>query len=590
MSRWKSTVFFMVALALAYSLLVWNKEGDLSSRLGTQRILSTYEADLKSLVFTGGTNQIVFSINESGDWQVGEEPNQLIEADETMVESLLNELISVRLDEGFTLKKMRERGFTLADYGFDMPEGSLALDRSGEETVWIWGSQSSLDKAQYVMKRGGKRVYTIDDGEHRIFPERAEDFYEYKIFIDSIEHIDRVELGGSAADGFIQLLRNGNRGWQLTQPRLGSVEESDFLTLMEMLSRVQLESFVEGSAEDASSFGFDEPYLRLSVSSVENGMRVFQVGDASLGDDTFRYATQSGTGRVGLLETGLVEKLIESIEKLRASQVFEMRGSSLSYCHIYDHVREIKLGLDSNQVWRVEKSFDRLVAASVINELREFIEGMVITRFDVEPNPNSARVNMEVCFGDRTYSEEITCLVPLDLDAPVQIQFVNENKVHEVNRVKPLFDWLNPLAYMQRALFDEDWQLSRIDRILEGVTNRMARVTEEGEPGGVVGSAVEFSQWSSVADDLIKLHAESYVVSYPPALDVFQLDDPVCRLLFYERAQAWHTKELLIGGVAPAGGRYAMLKGHELIFILSEASVRTCMMSWKDNPSSNREE
>ena len=149
MSRWKSTVFFMVALALAYSLLVWNKEGDLSSRLGTQRILSTYEADLKSLVFTGGTNQIVFSINESGDWQVGEEPNQLIEADETMVESLLNELISVRLDEGFTLKKMRERGFTLADYGFDMPEGSLALDRSGEETVWIWGSQSSLDKAQY---------------------------------------------------------------------------------------------------------------------------------------------------------------------------------------------------------------------------------------------------------------------------------------------------------------------------------------------------------------------------------------------------------------------------------------------------------
>ena len=28
MSRWKSTVFFMVALALAYSLLVWNKEGE----------------------------------------------------------------------------------------------------------------------------------------------------------------------------------------------------------------------------------------------------------------------------------------------------------------------------------------------------------------------------------------------------------------------------------------------------------------------------------------------------------------------------------------------------------------------------------
>lgn len=585
MSRWKSTSFFVVALALAFFLIRWNDQGDLSSRMGMQRILSANELDLKRLVFLDQTNQITFSLNESGNWLVGNEQEKLVRASQIMIESLLNELRVVKLREGFALRKMQERGFTLADYGLDIPQRSLTVDRGGGETVWLWGAQSSVDKAQYIMIRGGDYMYTFDPEKHSFFPSQASDFYEYNIFTESMEQLDRIELSGVAADGFIQLLRNGSGGWQLTQPRLGSVEERDFLALMEMLRRCQLQSFVDGSADQITSFGFDEPYFQLSISSVESGRQMFRVGDVAAGDDSLRYATQSGTDRVGLLETELINELIESIENLRASQVFDMRGSSLSHCYIYDDVREIKLATDSNLTWRVDNSFNWLIENSVINELREFVEGMVITRFDVEPNLSSTRVNMEVSFGGQDYKEAITCLVPNDFDAPVQIQFMNENKVHEVNRVKPLFDWLNPLAYMQRALFEKNWQVSRIDRIVGTETNSITRVQSYEDKQNSVSGTIAAPDWALVTEDIINLQAESYVVSYPPALDVFQLDQPMCKLLFYESSQAWHTKELLIGGFAPVGGRYAMIKGHELIFILSDSSVQKCMKPWRDGNS-----
>ena len=64
----------------------------------------------------------------------------------------------------------------------------------------------------------------------------------------------------------------------------------------------------------------------------------------------------------------------------------------------------------------------------------------------------------------------------------------------------------------------------------------------------------------------------------------------MCKLLFYEKSETWHTKELLIGGFAPVGGRYAMIKGHEFIFILSESSVRKCLRLWRDGKSDMGEE
>lgn len=584
MSRWKSTLFFVVALVLASVLLRWNDQGDLSSRIGGQRILSVNELDLKQLVFLDQTNQLIFSMNESGDWRVGVGQQELVKANRAMVETLLNELRSVKLSDGFSLKMMEERGFALADYGLDIPQRSLTVDRGGGETVWLWGAESSIDNVQYIMMRGGKHIYTIDPEEKSLFPSQADNFYEYSIFTESMQQLDRIELSGVAADGFIQLLRNSSGGWQLTQPRLGSVEERDYVSLMETLSRCQLQSFVDGSADELTSFGFDEPYFQLSISSVEGGMQIFRVGDVAVDDDSLRYATQSGTDRVGLLDTGLIYELIESIENLRASQVFEMRGSSLTDCYISDDVREIRLTVDSNQLWRVDNSFNWLIEDSVINELREFVEGMVITRFDVVPNLSSERVKMEVSFGDQDYQEVITCFVPNDFDAPVQIQFMNENKVHEVNRVKPLFDWLNPLAYMKRALFDKDWQVGRIDRIVGSETNSIERVIGDVEKLAKESGLIA-SEWASAEEDILNLQAESYVVSYPPSLDVFQLDQPICKLLFYESSQAWHTKELLIGGFAPVGGRYAMIKGHELIFILSDSSVQKCMKPWRDGNS-----
>ena len=62
---------------------------------------------------------------------------------------------------------------------------------------------------------------------------------------------------------------------------------------------------------------------------------------------------------------------------------------------------------------------------------------------------------------------------------------------------------------------------------------------------------------------------------YPSSLAPFGLEDPVCRLIFYELDSKWHSLELMIGNRFDDSGYYAMVKGRDIIFRLEW--VHLCM-------------
>ena len=74
-----------------------------------------------------------------------------------------------------------------------------------------------------------------------------------------------------------------------------------------------------------------------------------------------------------------------------------------------------------------------------------------------------------------------------------------------------------------------------------------------------------------------KMTAESFVASYPSSLAPFGLEDPVCRLIFYEPDSKWHSLELMVGNRSDDRGYYAMVKGRDIIFKLPAEWVHLCM-------------
>ena len=578
MRRWRSTFLMLLSLLVVGSLLYWFEQGSAVQVIEKKRMLIENERDLSSLVISISTNQLVLQRSDTVDnWLIGKIESRLERADPRGVRSILSELSLIQLEYGFSFEEMWDRGFTLSDYGLDEPSNFIKLRRAGQEREWLLGSESSLGSVRYIMLRDSEEVYLMDKTAWSFLPDSVEDLYDYRFFVEYILQSDRIEISGSASDGFIQMIRSHDEGWQLFQPRLGSVDQVAVLRLLEKLNETRMTSFIEGDTSENSAFGFDEPFMRLVLSSVQGGAVSFYVGDEVLGQEGIRYASRGGDDQVGLVYESLVQELLEALAQFRAAQVFDFMGESSHYLRLSEAGRKVGFVSGSNEVWRMSQPFDWVVDEFAMSQLKDFVEGMVVTRFGVTPNEEARPLLIETGTQKGSKTQKVMCFIPSDPDAPVQVQFDEEKEYHEVNRVRPLFDLLNPLSYKNRRIFSFDSILVRIEQVLKEEPKQSIVWNSEAAVWNLSGSTVSADELKDWVRQLEQLEAESFVASYPSSLAPFGLEDPICRLIFYERDAKWQSLELMVGNRSDDRGYYAMVKGRDIIFQLSAEWVQLCM-------------
>ena len=272
------------------SFLYWFEQGSAVQVIKKKQILIENEKDLSSVVISVSTNQLVLHRSDTlANWLIGKAESRLERADPRGVRSILSELSLIQLEYGFSFEEMQDRGFTLSDYGLDESSDFIKIRWAGQERKWMLGSESSLGSVRYLMLRDSDEVYLMNKNAWSFLPDSVEDLYDYRFFVEYILQSDRIEISGSASDGFIQIIRSHDEGWQLFQPRSGSVDQVAVLRLLEKLNETRMTSFIEGDTSDNSAFGFDEPFMRLVLSSVQGGAVSFYVGDEVL--PGMRYAS-----------------------------------------------------------------------------------------------------------------------------------------------------------------------------------------------------------------------------------------------------------------------------------------------------------
>ena len=578
MRRWRSTYLMLLLVLITGSFLYWFEKDSAVQVIGKKRMLIENEKDLSSLVISISTNQIVLHRSDTVDnWLIGKLESRLERADPRGVRSILSELSLIQLEYGFSLQEIQDRGLTLSDYGLDEPTGFIKIRRAGQEREWILGSESSLGSVQYLMLRDSDKVYLMDKTAWSFLPDSVEDLYDYRFFVEYILQSDRIEISGSASDGFIQMVRSHDEGWQLFQPRSGSVDQVAVLRLLEKLNETRMTSFIDGDISENSAFGFDEPFMRLVLSSVQGGAVSFYVGDEVIGQEGIRYASRGGDDQVGLVYESLVQELLDTLAQFRAAQVFDFMGESSCYLRLSEAGRKVGFVYGSNEVWRMNQPFDWAVDEFVMSQLKDFVEGMVVTRFDVVPNKEARPLLLEAGTQKGSKTQKVVCFIPSAPDAPVQVQFDEEKDYHEVNRVKPLFDLLSPLSYKDRRILSFDSILVRVDQVLKEEQMQSINWDSEKVAWNLSGSNTTTDELNNWVKQLQQMEAESFVASYPSSLTPFGLENPKCRLIFYESDSKWHTLELMVGNRTEGKGYYAMIKGRDIIFQLSLESVQLCM-------------
>ena len=93
------------------------------------------------------------------------------------------------------------------------------------------GSESSLGSVRYLMLRDSDEIYLMNKNAWSFLPDSVEDLYDYRFFVEYICN-QIIEISGSASDGFIQIVRSHDDGWQLFQPRSGFGNQVAVLRLL----------------------------------------------------------------------------------------------------------------------------------------------------------------------------------------------------------------------------------------------------------------------------------------------------------------------------------------------------------------------
>ena len=256
----------------------------------------------------------------------------------------------------FSVEELRKSNKDISDYGLDEPIATIDIKYLDRTEKWLIGDSLSLGTHRYIMLNEAKDIYVVDTQINDLLSLPIDEFYDYRAFTENIFQCDRIELSGSASDGFIQIVYSHESGWQLLQPRLLSVNQSSVSDLFNQIKKIKLQSFNDVELSNSSAFGFDDPYMRLVISSIQNGSISLCIGDLS-DDRKMRYVRKDKEDKIGLIDENVVNDVIGYLEKFRKDQVLTP-AKKTSFLQLSNPSNEILFTKGSNTLWRMNKPFD----------------------------------------------------------------------------------------------------------------------------------------------------------------------------------------------------------------------------------------
>ena len=81
---------------------------------------------------------------------------------------------------------------------------------------------------------------------------------------------------------------------------------------------------------------------------------------------------------------------------------------------------------------------------------------------------------------------------------------------------------------------------------------------------------------------IITLHAQKYIAIFPPSLEIYELDTPRMRIKIGLNSAGRFGNELWIGAHTDQG-YYAMIRGRNLIFLLSQDQIDRLFVNMPTN-------
>ena len=263
-----------------------------------------------------------------------------------------------------TLKSLKTVAFDCENtgvYGFTDPITlkvySEKTDKDHPYTLYVGDATPTYD-AYYAMVEGSNDVYTIDYNSGTVFCSNRNSLKNRYLFDTNSSLVTYYKLMKDDKVVY-EFDRDENYTWEMKQPAPFKLSIASMNALMDIIVRVEIQSFIEDNPEDLAKYGLDHPHTKVWLEGGSHDMPLKEeiwFGDMLSSDEneTQIYGYLANSGQVFAInrtETSFTEKKITELMFTSCVEIDirDLKSVEIDMGEVYDLHETLYTDYEANQ-------------------------------------------------------------------------------------------------------------------------------------------------------------------------------------------------------------------------------------------------
>jgi len=520
-------------------------------------------------------NTLIECVKTAGTWQM-KKPTET-PVDSGIIDKIIDGLARVERGEIITEEALRERNLTPADYGFNKPRARITFKNSRGTFSWLIGRDAPVGKSLYVMAENGGDITSAPSTLINLIPTDPKWIRERTIFSDEPATIRGLDM--RRPSGFLRLRNNEETQWEMQQPYQTRVDPQTLQTLITNLTSVRIVDFITDEKTDLAVYGLEKPAYEITVLSQEEQTQTVLIGNLVADATNTLYAKNIENHSVFTVSAEWARLLDVKPDVLRSRHLVNLQSEKVTSIQLSHQQQQIEMTRITNQ-WQMIRPIRWDAHPAKVEELLKLLIETPIVEFIDTPSAEQS--------GQTTSPSAWTIL--LATDGMTNVLHISEPNSAGLRLVQ--FDQSSSLCYVPASiirdahidpLFYRSLSVLEIDPVLiQTITvqklNQPKESVQKTETGAYISGQlhrqVNPGSLTGIMWELNDLTTKRYIDFSPTALSQYGLDQPQATLTVTLNDTNIIGRVILIGNPTD-DGRFAMIQGMNIIFVMSEKSAQT---------------
>ena len=567
MNNRRSILFFAVGILLLGGLLLWlglrSPRTAAAVRAGVLCDLPPERVDA-CFVRHAGQDEVELARGADGMWRIVRP--FAVTADAAAVARLVDALTLVPVADMRSEEELLELDETLADFGIGSSSFTVSLGAGPHRVGVAFGNVSPSGREVYAHVEGTRNVCALPRAAFDRIPRGVDDFRERGVLACPRDEVSGLDI--RVPDKPTVRLARADGGWSILSPAAAPADGAAVNALVDFLAAAQVEAFEIPSREHPSALSGGIKTDDLVQYGLDAGLSVTVRGAADYSEQIV-FGRSNGTNLVWALvrngtavvsvDAALAERCRADGASLRDTRVFPFaEGETLTSVSLTAGPAVYMLAQDSNSVWRI---MSPVAAPADQAKVVEFMDRLLRLR--------QSDVSDEGRAGDERVLVSVSTTVTNRPGLAVSAELLGGRSVFADLRSKTMLE-IDPATVRQLSMRTG----AGVETAVRLNADRGAWDLVRGE-GSTDSRRVNDGAVKALLSALARVEATGVETLAATADDLRRcgLDKPAFVLAVDVDAADAVRQNVLIGGTAPGGGRYATVGGADAVFVISRRTA-----------------